>query len=114
MKLPACLGIARYSITLLPDKPSRVNVNLLSILGSYTSKSFGKATSGVLTNFKLPVPEMTNLMVTASFVFSSFVLIDELIVNSPTPPEKLAGLPSGNTFTLMVSLGVTMFFFTST
>ena len=53
-------------------------------------------------------------MVTASFVFSSFVLIDELIVNSPTPPEKLIGLPSGNAFTLMVSLGVTMFFFTST
>jgi predicted RNA-binding protein YlxR (DUF448 family) len=52
VKLPACLGIARYSITLLPDKPSRVNVNLLSILGSYTSKSFGKATSGVLTNFR--------------------------------------------------------------
>ena len=47
-------------------------------------------------------------------IFSSFVLIDELIVNSPTPPEKLAGLPSGNAFTLMVSLGVTMFFFTST
>jgi hypothetical protein len=65
-----------------------------------------------LTN--IYVPEMTNLMVTASFVFSSFVLIDELIVNSPTPPEKLAGLPSGNAFTLMVSLGVTMFFFTST
>ena len=53
---------------------------------------------------------MTNLMVTASFVFSSFVLIDELIVNSPTPPEKLIGLPSGNAFTLMVSLGVTIVF----
>ena len=114
MKLPACLGIAKYSITLLPDKPSRVNVNLLSIFGSYTSKSLGKATSGVLTNFKLPVPDMISFMVTASLVFSSFVLIDELIVNSPTPPEKSAGLPLANAFTLMANLGVTMFFFTST
>ena len=96
--MPACLGIARYSITLLPDKPSRVNVNLLSILGSYTSKSFGKATSGVLTNFKLPVPEMTNLMVTASFVFSSFVLIDELIVKLSYSSGEISRFAIGQCF----------------
>ena len=33
----------------------------------------------------------------------------ELIVNSPTPPEKLVGLPSGNSFTLIVSFGVIRF-----
>ena len=52
-------------------------------------------------------------MVTASFVFSSCVLMEELIVNSPTPPEKLAGFPVGKSFTLITNLGVTMFLFIS-
>ena len=31
----------------------------------------------------------------ASLVFNSWLLIEEETVNSPTPPEKSAGLPAG-------------------
>ena len=106
-------GIARYSITLLPESPALVSLNLLSTLGSYTSKSSGNFTSGSPINFKLPVPEMTSLIVTASFVFTLVLLMEEEMLNSPTPPEKSAGLSPGKGFTSTVSFGVINVFLTS-
>ena len=47
--------------------------------------------------------------------FEAFVLlIEEVILNSPTPPEKSAGLPAGKGFTSIVSCGVKIVFLTST
>jgi len=106
--------MARYSITLLPESPSWVKRTLLSIFGSYTSKSSGNFISGLAINFKLPVPEITSFTVIASFVFTSLELIEEVMLNSPTPPEKLAGLPAGNGVTLIVILGVTITLLTFT
>ena len=80
-------------MTLLPERPEFVRRNLLSTFGSYTSKSSGNLTSGLESNFRLPVPEMTSLTVTASLVLTFVLLIEEVILNSPTPPEKSAGLP---------------------
>jgi hypothetical protein len=82
----------------------------LSTLGSYTSKSSGNFISGLEINFKFPVPEITSLIVIASLVFNSLLLIDEEIVNSPTPPEKSDGLPAGSGLTFIAILGVAIFF----
>ena len=41
-------------------------------------------------------------------------MIEEVILNSPTPPEKSAGFPEGSAFTLIVIAGVVSVFFTST
>ena len=82
-------------------------------MGSYTSKSSGNLISGLEINFRLPVPDITNLIVIASLVFSSLLLIDEEILNSPTPPEKSAGLPAGSGFTFIAILGVEIDFFIS-
>lgn len=82
-------------MTLLPERPEFVRRNLLSTFGSYTSKSSGNLTSGLESNFRLPVPEMTSLTVTASLVLTFVLLIEEVILNSPTPPEnRLAYLPA--------------------
>ena len=93
--------------------PSRVNLTWLSTLGSYTSKSSGNLISGLEINFRLPVPDITSLIVIASLVFSSLLLIEEDILNSPTPPEKSAGLPVGSGLTFIAILGVEIFFLIS-
>ena len=49
-------------------------------------------------------------MVIASLVFSSLLLIEDEMLNSPTPPEKLAGFPAGSGLTLIAILGVTIDF----
>ena len=53
-------------------------------------------------------------MVIASLVFSSLLLMEEEMLNSPTPPEKFAGLPAGSGLTLIAILGVTIDFGTLT
>ena len=83
-------------------------------MGSYTSKSSGNFNFRYYEiNFRLPVPDITNLIVIASLVFSSLLLIDEEILNSPTPPEKSVGLPAGSGFTFIAILGVEIDFFIS-
>ena len=58
------------------------------------------------------MPEITNFTVIASLVLTLDVLIDEVILNSPTPPEKLVGL-LGRGCTSIICLGVNNDFFTS-
>ena len=69
--------------------------------------------SGLEISFRLPVPEITNLIVIASFVFNSLLLIEEEMLNSPTPPKKFVGLPAGSGLTLMAILGVVIGFLIS-
>ena len=49
----------------------------------------------------------------ASLVFNSLLLIEEETVNSPTPPEKSAGLPAGSGLTFIAILGVAIDFLIS-
>lgn len=85
--------MARYSITLLPESPSWSNELTVHLRFIYI-KILREFYFRLAINFKLPVPEITSFTVIASFVFTSLELIEEVMLNSPTPPEKLAGLPA--------------------
>ena len=92
-----------YSMLFVPVTPAVVVLMSFSTLGSYTSKSFGKFTSGFFTNFTLPLPVIFNLIVTASSVFTRSELISAFMLKVPTALAKEAGLPEGNDFTSIVT-----------
>ena len=81
MKSPAWRGMTKYSMVLEPLTPALVTSKLLDTLGSYTSKSSGNFTSGVPISFRLPEPAMASFSVTASLVFTSLALMEEVRVN---------------------------------
>ena len=98
---------------MLPSRPLAVTFVLSVTFGSYLSKSLGKLTTGVLMSFKLPFPLTTTRNVNGSLALISVLFSCALMLNTPTPPENVAGLAGrGNTFSVIP--GATMSRFTST
>ena len=84
---------------MFPATPFVVSFVLSVIFASYLSKFLGNATTGCFINFRFPVPPIITLNVIGSLAFTSFLFNWALMLNFPTPPEKLAGrLGSGSTW----------------